>query len=240
MTFQTAMNFFKSPGIPGDLAFMGPDPRVQTRIINSSGTPNVFGYVYTESADGDTVTSNTVTVGGTGLFAGVLVQPKAAHTFGTVAGGGLAPTLTLPDKASGEMLSLGSYFAVLPTGWKVGDVVSYTAATGAIADTFAAQAIFTAAQATTVLTVSAITSGNIGIGTVVRSATGARIGEVIALGTGTGGTGTYTLDTSATVASSAMNGNSAASAAGTKLVPNTKVDYYPAASGTIGVVTLTN
>ena len=241
MPFQTTSNFFTAPAIPGEVVVLGPAPRVESRIINSSGaTPNTFGFVATELTGGDVQLNASARIGGSGVFAGILVQPKAAATFGTSAGGPLAATLDLPDNATGSVLQFGTVAVALPNASAIGDVVTYNTTTGAIADTFAATATFTAAQATTTLTVSAITAGNIGIGSVIRSATGAILGEVTALGTGTGGTGTYTLNTSATVASSAMTANSEASTASTKLIPNARVDYYAVTGASTGLITLTN
>jgi DNA-binding beta-propeller fold protein YncE len=66
------------------------------------------------------------------------------------------------------------------------------------------QASFTASTAGTVLTVSAISSGTIAVGQGL-SGTGVPAGTYIsALGTGLGGIGTYTLNTSSTIASEAM------------------------------------
>lgn len=240
MAFQTTSNFFTAPAVPGEIIFNGPAPRVEARIIYSNGTANTFGYVFTESTAGDVQLDATATVGGTGVFAGILVSPKSAATFGTTAGGPLASSLDLPDYAMGSVCKFGSVAVALPNASRIGDVVTYNTTTGAIADTFAATAAFTAAQATTVLTVSAITAGNIGIGSVVKNASGEVLGTVIALGTGTGGTGTYTMNTSATVASAAMTANSAATTASTKLIPNAVVDFYDVTGASTGIITLTN
>lgn len=238
MAYQSAVSsFFTAPAVPGEIVFNGPAPLVESRIINSSAaTPNVFGYVLTEVSGGDVQTGAVARTGGTGVIAGILVQPKAAATFGTSAGGPLAATLELPDNATSQVLKQGRVAVVLPNASAIGDVVTYNTTTGAIADTFAANAAFTAAQLLTTLTVSAITAGNLGIGSQIRSATGALLGEVTALGTGTGGTGTYTLNTSATVSSSAMTANSAASTASTKLIPNTVVDTYAVSAGSTGII----
>lgn len=68
-------------------------------------------------------------------------------------------------------------------------------------------ASFTASQATSTLTVSAVASGTIYLGMTV-SGTGVTAGTMItAFGTGTGGTGTYTVSTSATLSSRAMTGS---------------------------------
>ena len=62
-------------------------------------------------------------------------------------------------------------------------------------------AVFTASQSTTTLTVSAVASGTIAVGQIVHAGFGYDVGIITALGTGTGGTGTYTMDTSQTITS---------------------------------------
>lgn len=65
-------------------------------------------------------------------------------------------------------------------------------------------AVVTGAIAGTVLTVSAVTSGTLGVGSVL-SGSGVTAGTTItALGTGTGGVGTYTVSVSQTAASTAI------------------------------------
>ena len=63
---------------------------------------------------------------------------------------------------------------------------------------------FTASISGTTMTVTAVASGTVQVGQVITG-TGVTAGTVItALGTGTGGTGTYTVDTSQTVASTTI------------------------------------
>lgn len=64
---------------------------------------------------------------------------------------------------------------------------------------------FTASRATTVLTVTAVTSGAIEVGMTVWHTTSTAIGTITAFGTGTGGVGTYTMSASGTVTSRAMS-----------------------------------
>ena len=64
-------------------------------------------------------------------------------------------------------------------------------------------AVFTGSISTTVLTVTAITSGTILIGQVINTAGG---GVITSFGTGTGGTGTYTISVSQTQASTTITG----------------------------------
>lgn len=67
-----------------------------------------------------------------------------------------------------------------------------------------AAAVVTGAISTTTLTVSAVTSGTLAVGQPITG-TGVTAGTVItALGTGTGGTGTYTVSASQTVSSTAI------------------------------------
>jgi len=66
--------------------------------------------------------------------------------------------------------------------------------------------VFTGSIATTTLTVTAVTSGSIGVGTYITG-TGVTAGTYItALGTGTGSTGTYTVSASQTIASRTLYG----------------------------------
>lgn len=64
-------------------------------------------------------------------------------------------------------------------------------------------AVTTASIATTVLTVTAVSSGTLSVGQTVYSGTTVR-GIITSLGTGTGGTGTYNLSASSTVASTTI------------------------------------
>ncbi len=64
-------------------------------------------------------------------------------------------------------------------------------------------ASFTASIALTVMTVTAVSSGTIAVGQVINGSGVTRC-TIISLGTGTGGTGTYNISTSQTIASEAM------------------------------------
>jgi hypothetical protein len=69
----------------------------------------------------------------------------------------------------------------------------------------ARMANLTASIALTTMTVTAVAGGTIAVGQgVANSTTGAYYGKIIALGTGTGGVGTYTLDTSSAVGSTTI------------------------------------
>lgn len=71
-----------------------------------------------------------------------------------------------------------------------------------------ASASFTASISGTTMTVSAVASGSVLVGAVI-SGTGVTAGtRIVGYGTGTGGTGTYTVDTSQTVSSTAITSSS--------------------------------
>lgn len=77
----------------------------------------------------------------------------------------------------------------------------------------AAAAVVTGSIATTVLTVTAVTSGQLSVGQTI-SGSGITAGtKITALGTGIGGTGTYTVDTSQTASSTTVTASAASSAA---------------------------
>lgn len=127
--FQSTINLTYAFGVIGELIQDGPQ-RISSRIMNSSGTPNVVGYAYTRSN-----TTDICSVGGTiasgVVFGGILVMPKSYASYGTTAGT-LAPTLTLPDNAQGEFAEMGTIVVALTTACNIGDLVTYNLTTGAL------------------------------------------------------------------------------------------------------------
>lgn len=89
------------------------------------------------------------------------------------------------------------------TAWAPSAII----AAGVIRRQTAGAAVFTASRATNQLTVTAMTSGTIYLGMELVTSGGANREQVTALGTGTGGTGTYTVSASGTIASTTWNGN---------------------------------
>lgn len=232
--FPNTVRSLQACGIVGDLIFDSPQ-RAETGVLNSvSAAYNVIGRAFCRKTASDL---NEVEAGGTGDFAGILFNSKSYSTLGTTAGA-LQPTLTLPNETQVELLRMGIVLLSLDAAAEVGDTVVFDTTTGVLSP-LAVEAAFTAAQATTVLTVSAITAGKIGVGSVIKNAAGEILGEVISLGTGTGGTGTYNLNTSATVGSAAMTANSVAPA-GKRVVPNSRVDRLDLSDAGLAIVSLTN
>jgi hypothetical protein len=206
---QTSVSIYNALGIPGDIAFDGPI-RAKAYNLNSSGTPNVIGYAYTVSSGAnpnpaeDSGVAGTARVGGTGIFAGILINPKEYPLRGTALGGPLAASLVLPDYAIGDLLTMGEVFVNLPGGANVGDLVTYDSSLGAL-NSVAPEVVFVGSSSTTTLTVASVSQGALAVGQLITG-TGVAPGTYItALGTGKGLTGTYTISVSQTIgASTAM------------------------------------
>lgn len=245
MSLQSSVNIYNALGVIGDLAFDGPIRAVPYNLNSDPAYPSVVGRAFTVISGGNpepsagSPSAGEARAGGTGFFAGILVNPKAYVTSGG-SSGALSPTLTLPDNAIGELLIMGEIFADLPAACNPGDLVYYDNTTGVLG-TIAPSSSFTGVVATNTLTVSSFVAGGapLAVGTVI-SGTGVDGGTVItALGTGTGGNGTYTVNGAATVASTAMKGNAVAPA-GKTFVPNCVVSHYALTGAGVGVIKLTN
>lgn len=126
MAFQSAVQLAQGFGVPGDLYTDGPH-RAEPFILDSDDADyNIIG------ATAFTVKSEGVAeAGGTGAFAGILVNSKVYATSGTTSGA-LSPTMTLPNNAQVEILSMGSIVVTLPDAADIGDLVVYDTTTGAL------------------------------------------------------------------------------------------------------------
>jgi hypothetical protein len=74
----------------------------------------------------------SVGVGDAGRFGGLIVDPKQYVGNGTVAGGPLAPTMTLPNGTIVSLATEGDWTVALPAASNPEDVVYYTILTGAL------------------------------------------------------------------------------------------------------------
>lgn len=243
MTFQSTVNFERALGVPGEILFAGPTRAQAAILVSASAAYNIVGAtactVTTAASDQDVNTPIVAAAGGTGIFAGILANPKVYASYGTTSGT-LAPTMTLSNNQNVELLYMGEMVVTLAAAANVGDRVLYDNTTGALA-TQAPSSSFTGVVATNTLTVSAFVTGGapLAIGTVI-SGTGVTPGTVIsALGTGTGGNGTYTVTGAATVASTTMMGSSIAPT-GKTFVPGCVVDRYSPTGAGLAVIKLTN
>lgn len=246
MALQSSVNIYNALGVIGDLAFDGPIRSVPYNLNSDTAYPNVVGRAFTvlaganpEPTTAASPNAGEARAGGTGVFAGILVNPKAYVTAGT-GGNALAPTLTLPDNSIGELLIMGEIFVAFAAAANVGDLVYYDNTTGVLG-TVPPTSQFTGVVATNELTVSGFVAGGapLGVGSLITGP-GVEPGTYItALGTGTGGNGTYTVTGAATVASATMNGTAVAPS-GKTFVPNCVVSHYAVTGAGVGVIKLTN
>lgn len=143
MSFQSAVAAQIGAGVPGELALDGPF-RGQPAILHTADpTLNVVGRACTitsgqtgswqpGSAGAANPAPMIVAVGGAGVFAGLLANPKVYASLG-VAGNALGPTLTLPNDIPVELIEeCAAALVSLPAGSAPGDVVYYLTATGAL------------------------------------------------------------------------------------------------------------
>lgn len=129
--FQSTVNVMQGFGVPGEVQLADPK-RVESLIINSAGaTPNVYGYAATKSNATNIAKMGGAITNGSTVFAGLMVNPKAATLFGT-ASGTLAPTLAIPDSQQADFLTMGTVTVAVNTACNIGDLVSYNLTTGAL------------------------------------------------------------------------------------------------------------
>ncbi len=206
---QAPLQTYSGAATPGDMAFDAPMNATSYNLF-SSGTPNIVGNAFTlgspAGANPNTVlgspNAGTAQVGGTGTFAGILINSKQYVNFGT-AGNPLAPTITLPDYEWGSICYFGQVWVSIDNLPNIGDLPTYNPATGAISS-IVPTVKFVGSSSTTTLTVASISAGRIYIGMPVLGATGVVVPGtyVTALGSGLGGTGTYTINNSQSIAGS--------------------------------------
>ncbi len=240
--FQQTVNIYNTLGIIGELAFDDGGMRAIGATVNSSGvTDNLFGNAYTflDAATAQPSLNSTngaiVQAGGTGLFAGIMCSPKQNALYGTSLNP-LGATLALPDNSSAQFLQRGYVFVNLPGPANPGDLVTYDTSTGNL-NSVPALAVFTGAISTTTLTVSAVAAGTIQVGQLITGANVTPGTYITALGTGLGGTGTYTVSVSQTAASGTISAASLPPAAfsATGSISGTTLTITAVASGELNV-----
>lgn len=197
MGFQSTIALAQGFGMVGEIIFEGPT-RAKPGVLKGTAANIVVGSWFTRDAS-----DGQYAPGGTGLDGGLLSNPKALQSIGTAAGGPLAPTLVVPAGTIGELLEMGQVCVALGNACKPGDLVQYATADGTLkALTPVATYTGVIAVTTGILTVSAASTGaNLRVGSPITG-TGVPGGTVItALGTGTGGNGTYQTNIVTAVAS---------------------------------------
>ena len=180
--------------------------------LTSNLTPTLVGQIGT-SAGRVGITDNGINayiVDGTNRYTWRISSPSSAVFTGSISG----TTLTVTAITNGTIGINQSLFGVGVTaetvitalGTGTGGVGTYTLnisqnVVSELMNSATVGAVVTGSISGTTLTVSAVTSGTLYVGQTVQG-TGITANTMItALGTGTGGTGTYTVSTSQTVAS---------------------------------------
>lgn len=123
MPFQSTVNLTQGFGVVGELFTESPK-RLKSYILNSASNP--IGYAYTVASEGVAV------LGGTGVFAGILANPKTYALKGTTSGT-LTPTLNLQQYEQGELCTMGEIIVYLNSATAaIGAGVYYDNTTGAL------------------------------------------------------------------------------------------------------------
>ncbi|MFA5387872.1 MAG: hypothetical protein WC322_05840 [Candidatus Paceibacterota bacterium] len=235
MSFQASVALNQGFGVVGEVVFEGP-LRATPGVLKGTAANIVVGRAFTiDSADGQ------YSPGGVGVCGGILSNPKALSSIGTSAGGPLAPTLTVPAGTIGEFATMGEIIVSAANAVALGDKAMFAQATGIVS---ALPPVITysgvIAVTTGILTVSSASVGaNIYVGMPVVG-TGVPAGTIItALGTGTGGNGTY--QTNITTAVSAFTDGVAANVApaGSTVIEGAKFVRYANAAAGLAVLALT-
>lgn len=234
MGFQSAVNLTQAFGVPGEIVYDGPVRSNPWQLISTPALNIIGARAYTVVSGATDTDSGVAIAGGTGAFCGILAAPKSYANFS----GALSPTLTLPDDTVAELVTMGTIICTLSTAASPGDLVVFDQTTGALSSV-PAVTTFTASSATSVLTVTVAGNGNIGPGLVFMSAAGARV-TILSNGTGTGGTGTYNLDTAVgTVSAAAFTALNNVLPSGKTFVPRAKVILRASGAAGLAIVEIT-
>ena len=208
-SFQTAMNVTQAPAVAGDFASVNPRHSQLTApgglVAGPSGlTVGLFCWL--------DPTQTMVNNYGTGLPGGFVHREQNAYLTVYLTAYGM----TIPaGMAVGNVFSSGDFWvkntgssAVVPN-MKAYANYSTAAATFAATGNAPAGGVVTGSISGTTLTVTGVTSGALAVNQPITG-TGVTPGTYItALGTGTGGAGTYTVNNSQTVSSEALSSTSA-------------------------------
>ena len=131
MTFQASpLRAVQTTGLAGEVARESGAFRSDPWILNSSGTPNVIGYAYHKVADGEAEVGG----GDTGVFVGILTQPKEHALVGS-GSSNLTASNVLADGLVGSLVTMGILYIQLDGSGAAGTVgasLYSTDATGAI------------------------------------------------------------------------------------------------------------
>lgn len=119
---QTAVNQYQTLGVPGEFADDSPKRVTPYAVLANSSAQPTCGYAFTQGT-----ADNEAKVGGTGVFLGILVEPKQYANFAN-----LQASLAVNPGTAGEIASMGHIFVKSATEFKPNYVAAFATATGAI------------------------------------------------------------------------------------------------------------
>jgi hypothetical protein len=125
MTFQSTVRTELPLGVIGEFAFDGPNRTKSYTLDTTSADNNVIGRAFTVDSEGVAAAG-----GDAGVFAGIMVNPKAyaVDTLFNNADGELA----LANGQVAELCTMGEIIVKVPPSAAIGDGVFYKDATGII------------------------------------------------------------------------------------------------------------
>lgn len=199
--FQSVVNITPAPGKPGDFASANPRAVVLAgpgQIVAGTNGVTVGQFAWLDS------TLTQASNGGTGVPAGFVANELQAVITAWLG----QQTMLVPAGLPVTLFDQGDFWARTANAAVKGNKVFASLLDGSIscapAGSTIAAASVTGAIAGTTLTVSAVGSGTLVVGQEISGA-GVTPGTYItALGSGTGGTGTYTVNNSQTVSSETL------------------------------------
>jgi len=202
MPFQTQVNQYPAPAVEGDFASDNPAASVDAGpgqfVAGANGaTVARFGW-----ADANGLVSNT----GTGAPTGFIHRDLQALNYNLLSDA----TMVIPEGYPVTLMSAGDFWARCTGPATVGQKIFASLADGSVIADAAGSTIgaasVTGSIAGDTLTVTAVGSGTLVAGMEISGANVAPGTVITALDTGTGGTGTYTVNNSQTAASGTITG----------------------------------
>jgi hypothetical protein len=126
MTLQTTVRYDYGFGMVGESRKHGARRAKPGFIVSADATQNVVGRAFTQVKTG-----GPVAAGGTGVFFGLLANPKQYASRG-IAGSPLSPSLVLPNNTLAEFVEADYSFVVQLSNANaaIGDYIVFAQATG--------------------------------------------------------------------------------------------------------------
>jgi hypothetical protein len=132
MPFQSVVRLDTAFGVPGEFYSDGPKRAEPGTIRSATPANNIFGRGFSlDSALPGVWRSGDPAANGERY--GILVSPKEHASYGTAAGGPLAPTITLPNEVTAQIATMGQIIVQARDAANlVGNIVRIVKATGEI------------------------------------------------------------------------------------------------------------